>query len=322
MASWSRLVWLAALAGGAWAATRGRPQPYDVESHLDGGTLRPISEGRLYHRAVGAGPDLVMLPGFGGNVSTWEFITPPLAETHRVHWVDLLGHGLSDKPAAADYGAPAQAERLDELLRAEGLERVVIVGSSAAGQPAVALAARHPDRVAGLVLVDPFLVAGPGVRLGIWLSRQLPGTSGIILRTLSRQRWYVRLSNMIGRRHPLSVDRATVDRQYLPYGSPGFLDALPALLAGVDPAPAQASIGQVQCPVLLIWGAADRLAGRGQALALAASFQDAEPVILEDAGHVPQEEVPEQVVACMRPFLERVHRASLSQDGQGVAPPG
>ena len=322
MASWSRLVWLAALAGGAWAATRGRPQPYDVESHLDGGALRPVPDGRIYHRTVGAGPDLVMLPGFGGNVRTWEFITPPLAETHRVHWVDLLGHGLSDKPAAADYGAYAQAERLEELLRAEGLERVILVGSSAGAQPAVALAARHPDRVAGLVLIDPFLVAGAGVRLGIWLSRQLPGTAGIVLRTLSSQRWYVRLGNMIGRRRPLSVDRATVDRQYLPYGAPGYLDALPSLLAGVDPAPARASVGGVRCPVLLMWGAADRMAGRGQALALAASFRDSEPVILDDAGHVPQEEVPDEVVACMRPFLERVRREGLAQEGQSVARAG
>ena len=312
MATWSKLIWFAALAGGAWAATRGRPQPFDVATHLDGGTLRPVRNGRLYHRSVGAGPDLVMLPGFGGNVRTWEFITPPLAQTHRVHWIDLLGHGLSDKPATADYGAQAQAERLEELLSAEGLDRVVITASSAGGQPAVSLAARHPRRVAGLVLVDPFLVAGPFVRLGIWLSQQLPSTAGTILRNLSAQRWYVRLGNMLGRRHPLSVDRATVDRQYLPYGAPGYFDALPALLAGVDPAPAQAAISGVQCPVLLIWGAADRLAGRGQALALAASFENAEPVILEDAGHVPQEEVPEQVVACMRPFLERVQRGSQS----------
>ena len=152
MATWSKLIWCAALAGGAWAATRGRPQPFDVATHLDGGTLRPVRNGRLYHRTVGAGPDLVMLPGFGGNVRTWEFITPPLAQTHRVHWIDLLGHGLSDKPATADYGAQAQAERLEELLSAEGLDRVVITASSAGGQPAVSLAARHPRRVAGLVL--------------------------------------------------------------------------------------------------------------------------------------------------------------------------
>jgi len=322
MASWSRLVWLAALAGGAWAATRGRPQPFDVESHLDGGTLQPVSDGRIYHRSVGAGPDVVMLPGFGGNVRTWEFITPSLAETHRVHWVDLLRPGLSDMPSAADYGAYAHAERLDELLRAVALGRVVLVGSSAAAHPAVALAASHPARAAGLRMVDPFLVAGAGVRLGIWLSRQLPGTAGIVLRTLSAQRWYVRLGNMIGRRHPLSVDRATVDRQYLPYGSPGYLDALPSLLAGVDPAPARASISGVQCPVLLIWGAADRMAGRGQALALAASFKHSEPVILEDAGHVPQEEVPEEVVACMRPFLERLKREGLNLNGQSVAQTG
>ncbi len=306
MAWSSRLTWIALLASGAWMATRGRPEPFEVEAHLDGGVLRPGSDGRLYQRTVGAGPNLVMLPGFGGNVRTWEFITPELARTHRVHWVDLLGHGLSDKPATSDYGAAAQAERLDELLRDQGIEPAVVVSSSAGSQPAVVLAARHPERVAGLVLVDPFLVAGAPVRLGMWLSRQLPTAAGAVLRRLSGQRWYVRASKMLGRQQPFTVDRATVDRQYLPYGAPGFLEALPALLAGVDLAPAEAAIPEVQCPVLLIWGAADRLAGRGQALALVARFKNAEPVILEGAGHVPQEEVPEQLVTAMRPFLERI----------------
>lgn len=309
MAWWSRLTWVALLAGGAWVATRGRPEPFDVEAHLDGGTLSPGSDGRLYHRTVGSGPDLVMLPGFAGNVRTWEFVTPELARTHRVHWVDLLGQGLSDKPAKADYGAETQADRLEELLDSQDLSRTVIVASSAGSQPAVILAARHTGRVAGLVLVDPFLVAGPLVRLGMWFSRKLPKAAGALLRTLSGQRWYVRAGSMLGRKHPFTVDRRTVDRQYLPYGAPGFLEALPALLAGVDPAPASRTIPKITCPVLLIWGAADRMAGRGQALSLAAQFADAEPVILEDAGHVPQEEVPERVVSAMLPFLKRVHGA-------------
>lgn len=309
MAWWPRLTWIALLAGSAWVATRGRPEPFDVQDHLDGGTLWPGSDGRLYHRTVGSGPDMVMLPGFAGNARTWEFVTPELARTHRVHWVDLLGQGLSDKPATADYGAKAQADRLEELLGCQDLTQTVIVASSAGAQPAVILAARHTDRVAGLVLVDPFLVAGPLVRVGMWISQKLPKAAGVLLRTLSGQRWYVRAGSMLGRKHPFTVDRTTVDRQYLPYGAPGFLEALPALLAGVDPSPSGRAIPEVTCPVLLIWGAADRLAGRGQALSLAAQFADAEPVILEDAGHVPQEEVPDRVVAAMRPFLKRIHGA-------------
>ena len=95
-----KLVFAAALLA-VWLAFRGRPKPYDVTSHLEDGCRTPLPEGRLYSRSVGAGPDLVLLPGFAGNTQTWEFVTPDLARDYRVHWLDPLGHGLSDKPADA-----------------------------------------------------------------------------------------------------------------------------------------------------------------------------------------------------------------------------
>jgi len=111
------------------------------------------------------------------------------------------------------------------------------------------------------------------------LSQQLSTVAGTALRALSAQRWYAHLGNMLDRRHPLTVDRTTVNRQCLPYGVPGFLDVLPALLAGIDPGRVQASTPNVTCPVLLLWGTADRLAGRSHVLRLTAGFRDAEPVL-------------------------------------------
>ena len=110
-----KLVFAAVLLA-VWLAFRGRPEPYDITSHLENGRRTPLREGRLYSRSVGAGPDLVLLPGFAGNTQTWEFVTPDLARDYRVHWLDPLGHGLSDKPADARYDGAAHAERLAEWL--------------------------------------------------------------------------------------------------------------------------------------------------------------------------------------------------------------
>ena len=295
-----------ALAALVWTATRGRPAPLQVEHNLDGGTLVRLPEGRLYHRVVGAGADLIMLPWFAGNSQTWRFITPPLAGRLRVHWLDLLGHGLSDKPADADYGAHAQAGRVAAWMDVVGLRRAVVLASSAGAQPAVALAARAPERVVALVLIDPFLTSAVPLRTVLTLAEALPRGSSALLRLLFRQRWFAWLSNMLGRRRPLSVDAETVELQYRTHGTPGFFEALPALLAGVHPDRAATAIPHVRCPTLLVWGSADRTARPSQFRALAARFPSAEATLLSDVGHVPQEEAPEALLHVVQPFLARV----------------
>ena len=299
---------LAAIAVAVWLALRGRPRPFEVTAHLEDGRRTPLPEGRLYSRTFGAGFDLVMLPGFAGNTRTWEFITPTLAREYRVHWLDQLGHGCSDKPADARYDGAAHAERLAAWLDAQRLGPVVVFASSAGAQAAVTLTASQPDRVLGLVLVDPFLVAGRSIRLALNLCKALPGPTAALARRLYAQRWYVHLGQMLGRYDSWRVTEADVDRQYLPYGSPGFFEALPAMLAGVDPGDYADAIDATQCPVLLVWGAADRTANAAQAEALARRFADAEIRIVPKAGHLPQEETPEELLALLGPFLERVTR--------------
>ena len=311
-----KLVFAAALLA-VWLAFRGRPEPYDITSHLENGRRTPLREGRLYSRSVGAGPDLVLLPGFAGNTQTWEFVTPDLARDYRVHWLDPLGHGLSDKPADARYDGAAHAERLAEWLDVHRLSRVVVVASSAGAQAAVKLAADYPERVLGLVLVDPFLVAGRYIRWSLNLSKLIPAQSAAMARRLYAQRWYVRLGQMLGRYDSWGVSEADVDRQCLPYGSPGFFEALPAMLRSVDPADYADAIAGTRCPVLLVWGEADRTAASTQAEALAGQFADAEIRIVRKAGHLVQEETPEELLKLARPFLERVTRSARRRERTG-----
>ena len=184
--------------------------------------------------------------------------------------------------------------------------KVVVVASSAGAQSAVKLAADYPERVLGLVLVDPFLVAGRYIRWSLNLSKLIPAQSAAMARRLYAQRWYVRLGQMLGRYDSWRVSEADVDRQCLPYGSPGFFEALPAMLRSVDPADYADAIAATRCPVLLVWGEADRTAASTQAEALAGQFADAEIRIVRKAGHLVQEERPEELLALARPFLERV----------------
>ena len=75
-----------------WLLFRGRPEPLEITANLGDGQRTTVTDGRIFSRAVGDGPDLLLLPGFVGNSQTWEFITPDLAANHRVH---LVGQRVS-----------------------------------------------------------------------------------------------------------------------------------------------------------------------------------------------------------------------------------
>lgn len=108
----------------------------------------------LFYQQCGSGPNLVMVHGLAANHAFWYLrIVPALASRFRVTVFDLRGHGLSSMPDGG-YTTREMSEDLALLLDHLGLARPHVVGHSLGGGVALHLAARHPTRVARLVLVD------------------------------------------------------------------------------------------------------------------------------------------------------------------------
>ncbi|MEU9568590.1 alpha/beta hydrolase [Streptomyces massasporeus] len=78
----------------------------------------------------------------------------PLLAGHRSLLVDLLGHGISDRPTTFDYTLESHADALAEALAAAGVSGAAVVAHSMGGSVAIVLAARHPRLVSRLVLID------------------------------------------------------------------------------------------------------------------------------------------------------------------------
>jgi len=115
---------------------------------------------------VGQGAPLLFLPGGGGpSRMLWQLAKPrdfitSLAERYRVLLFDFSVDGISEsKPPVPEELLATVVARLIAVLDAAGVERCHIVASFMTTIPAVALAARHPDRVSSLLLWDG-LVAG------------------------------------------------------------------------------------------------------------------------------------------------------------------
>jgi pimeloyl-ACP methyl ester carboxylesterase len=102
--------------------------------------------------SVGSGPALMVLHGLFGSGSNWRGTARQLAARHTVHCVDLRNHGASPWADSMDY--VEMADDVLQLIDRLGLKCPAVLGHSMGGKVAMALALRHPQRVARLIVVD------------------------------------------------------------------------------------------------------------------------------------------------------------------------
>ncbi len=133
-----------------WLATR-----KDLAATPPPGRLVDIGGYRLHLWCTGDGaPAVILDTGLGGSSAGWGFVQPDVARFTRVCSYDRAGMGYSD-PGPSPRTARRIASELNELLARSGIGGpVVLVGASIAGFDVRVFASDHPERAAGLVLVD------------------------------------------------------------------------------------------------------------------------------------------------------------------------
>ncbi|KNE82116.1 MULTISPECIES: alpha/beta fold hydrolase [Streptomyces] len=118
----------------------------------------------------GREPARVYVHGLGATSPAYytEVAVHPLLAGRRSLLIDLLGHGISDRPAGFGYTLESHADALAAALTSAGVTGAELIAHSMGGSVAIVLAARHPRLVSRLVLVDanldplPLLPGSPG----------------------------------------------------------------------------------------------------------------------------------------------------------------
>ncbi len=129
---------------------------------LPGAAAAAFESDRIAVQVVGEGPDVVLIPGLGSTPRAWAGTVAGLPG-YRYHVVQLRGFGGLAPGGAAGEGpvaAPA-AEEIARYIATAGLQRPALVGHSMGGTMGLMVAARHPERVGRLMVVDmvPFMGA-------------------------------------------------------------------------------------------------------------------------------------------------------------------
>jgi haloalkane dehalogenase len=135
-------------------------------------TYVPRQQYRIHVREYpGEEPAIVLMHGFPDNLHLHDRLFAYLSPPRRVIAFDFLGWGASDKPSSYPYTATNQVGDLDAVVTGLQLQQVILVAHDASGPPAIDWALDHPERVAGLVLLNTYYCAMPTLRSpeAIWL---------------------------------------------------------------------------------------------------------------------------------------------------------
>ncbi|MBA3438897.1 MAG: alpha/beta fold hydrolase [Pyrinomonadaceae bacterium] len=268
--------------------------------------------GRISYRTAGADValPLIFIHGVGAGASSlmWQRNTEALARDFRIYSLDLLGFGLSDKPAAAPYSADLYVELIADFIREVVKDSAHIVASSLGAAFAVRVADEHKELVDSLVLVAPtgadVLRARPGMAGAAFyglLHSPVLGTSFYNAVASERSiRDYARRQLFFDRR--FVTDRFVTEHYALSH-QPGAQHPISAFLSGYLNTDVRDAFARLTQPVTLVWGRQDQTNPLEQATELLRLNPHARLEIFDRCRMMPQEEDAEKFNALVRETL-------------------
>lgn len=263
-----------------------------------------VVEGLRLHYLDWAGPTppIIFLHGGALNAHTWDLVSVALRKLRRCICIDQRGHGDSEWSPTVDYGREAHFRDLLAFSDALWLGRFVLVGQSMGGINALTFAARFPQRVEALVLVD----VGPEVRR--------EGTSRIrefatSTRELESIDEYIEQAVAFNPRRHRSILRRSLfhNLRRLPNGKLTWkydprlferMDDRQSMLNGL-----WSEVPLVTSPTLVVRGAESDVLTDDQARELARRFPYGRWIRIEKAGHNVQGDNPRALAEAISSFL-------------------
>jgi pimeloyl-ACP methyl ester carboxylesterase len=270
----------------------------------------------VHYKEYGDGePVFILLHGFGASEFSWREVVEPLSQFGRVIVYDRPAFGLTGRPMPGEwtginpYSVQGNVELLDGLMDELNVEKAFLIGNSAGGGVASAYALDNPERVQGLVLVDPAIGNGRGGRFPSWLlplmaSPQLRHLGPLLVRSIAgetgdetiRLAWH----------DPSLIAEDVYEGYRRPLNANNWDKALYELTIATNSENYSERLPELAIPVLVVTGDDDRIVPTDSSIHLSNEIPGSKLVIFNNCGHVPQEECPGQFIETLVNFIKGV----------------
>jgi pimeloyl-ACP methyl ester carboxylesterase len=269
-----------------------------------------VEGGRIAYEVIGHGPLVVLSPGMADTRRTYRFLAPLIANAgYRVASVDLRGHGESST-GWDSYSHADTAGDLIEVIRKLG-GPAVLVGQSFSGGAVTIAAATNADLVSAIVEIDPF-TRPPQYSVAAFLRKSQYRRGALLLGEFAFtgrvKIWSKYLDMAYPGRKPADWDTWLAALQ-ANLREPGRTKAAQKMISSsATLKQAAAQLADVRCPALMVMGNND--SDFPDPEAEAAAIVGLLPAglgryeIIENAGHYPHAEYPQEVAATVIPFLQ------------------
>jgi pimeloyl-ACP methyl ester carboxylesterase len=254
-----------------------------------GVTVEYIENGAL------AGTPLLLLHGLSDSWHSFLPLLPHLPHRARALAFTERGHGQSSKPRG-DYSLDMLVKDAIAFLDAMHVDRAIIAGHSMGAAVATSLAAAHPERVAGLVLLGAFA--------------DFRGNAGVVELRQDIQDLTDPVDPAFARAFQVSTIFRMIDDEFIDLvvsdsqATPSFVwrSLTDALLASDLPA----ALGKIAAPTCILWGACDVFVPRSDPVAILSAIRGATLRVLHDTGHAVHWDRPGETAAIVNALMQDV----------------
>ena len=262
-----------------------------------------------YEKVGDEGPAVIFLHGFGASIATWDDIRAGLPQKHRYYFIDLKGFGYSSKPRDNKYSFEDNSEIIISFIKYFKLKNVTLVGHSYGGGVALItyndLRGKPSNPINKLILIDsagknldyPFFV--DILRKPILNHLLMKITSGNYRAKYTLERLFFDKTKVTGSKiSQYSHFYSMKETQYT------FVKTAEQILPD-NHEELLRKIKEIKIPTLIIWGKNDPIFPVGDAYNLQKDIESSEVAIIDNCGHIPNEEQPVETAELIKEFLQK-----------------
>ncbi len=252
---------------------------------------------------------ILLLHGFGANVSTWDLVLNELGDAGFVVAYDRAAFGFTERPESwtgtNPYSTAGQLEVIQALIDEFGAgKEVVILGHSAGGNLAAAFAAQNPEAVDQLILLDPAIYStGGGSSWLNWIYDipQLNHVGPALVSSIA--------TSGLDLLNESYYDKSLVTEELkAKYTAPLKIRGWEKAFWNYNKAPRTTNVDKqlasISMPTLVITGDTDEVVATADSIRLAGELPNAQLVVIKNCGHLPNEEKSQEFLTAVAGFLQ------------------